>query len=504
MHTLPDAHLLALTDTSVVVGPRGVRRAGDQPPATGEVRLAPLEGETRPGERFCARFGLASPLLSGAMAHGISGPELVADVSSGGMLGFLGTAGRPPVWLLQSARDLAGRGCHLWGANLIHQPGASQQEEAIARTLVESRAPWVSLSAFVQVTPRMVGLAFQGARKEGGHLVRARELLLKTSLPAFARAALGPPSKELVLAAAAKGWLTREEALLAITHPVVDCVVLEGDSAGHTDGRQWTELFDALQAGREQLLQARRGREMWIGVAGGFGEPGEVARAWEAGADFVLVGSVMQSTRQAEQGELAKDMLVAAAPDDVGMAPAADMYEFGARVQVLTRGTSFARRANLLDTWGRAAANGLPDGEELEPSYEAITGESPQTAWEATQAFWAIRDPEVLVRAEDSRRLRAALLVRRYLGLSSRWARRGDVDRQDDFQIWCGPAQGRLNVWLTGCHLQDWRQRGARQTLELLWRASLTTVRVWSLARYELPLPAVCPVAWLMEDDDAR
>ena len=35
-----------------------------------------------------------------------------------------------------------------------------------------------------------------------------------------------------------------------------------------------------------------------------------------------------------------------------------------------------------------------------------------------------------------------ALVFRWYLGMSSRWAIEGSVERRSDYQIWCGPAQG--------------------------------------------------------------
>jgi hypothetical protein len=47
-----------------------------------------------------------------------------------------------------------------------------------------------------------------------------------------------------------------------------------------------------------------------------------------------------------------------------------------------------------------------------------------------------------------------ALIFRWYLGMSSRWAVVGDKDRAMDYQIWCGPAMGSFNDWVTGSYLK--------------------------------------------------
>lgn len=61
-----------------------------------------------------------------------------------------------------------------------------------------------------------------------------------------------------------------------------------------------------------------------------------------------MTGSINQSALEAGTSDPVKEMLAQAQLTDVAMAPAADMFELGVKVQVLKRGTMFAIRANTL------------------------------------------------------------------------------------------------------------------------------------------------------------
>ena len=48
-----------------------------------------------------------------------------------------------------------------------------------------------------------------------------------------------------------------------------------------------------------------------------------------------------------------------------------------------------------------------------------------------------------------------ALIFRWYLGLSSRWSNSGELGREMDYQIWCGPSIGAFNDWTRGTYLAE-------------------------------------------------
>jgi trans-AT polyketide synthase, acyltransferase and oxidoreductase domains len=82
-----------------------------------------------------------------------------------------------------------------------------------------------------------------------------------------------------------------------------------------------------------------------VGLAGGIATPESAAAAFAMGAAYILTGSINQSCVEAGISQEVKQLLCQVEQADVAMAPAADMFEIGARVQVLKRGTLFALRA---------------------------------------------------------------------------------------------------------------------------------------------------------------
>src|SRR5690606_24004764 len=89
-----------------------------------------------------------------------------------------------------------------------------------------------------------------------------------------------------------------------------------------------------------------------VGAAGGIATPASAAAAFSMGAAYVVTGSVNQGCLEAGTSDLVREMLARASSTDVAMAPAADMFEMGVKVQVLGRGTLFpVRAARLYDLY---------------------------------------------------------------------------------------------------------------------------------------------------------
>ena len=78
------------------------------------------------------------------------------------------------------------------------------------------------------------------------------------------------------------------------------------------------------------------------------------------GAAYVLTGSVNQACVEAGTSRSVREMLAHAGSADVAMAPAADMFEMGVKVQVLKWGTMFSVRARKLHDLYRSC-DGLDD-----------------------------------------------------------------------------------------------------------------------------------------------
>lgn len=444
------------------------------------------------GDRsFQEVHGTRFAYVAGAMANGIATVELVVAMARAGMMGFFGSAGLPFAQV-EAALDRLAREVPAgapWGVNLIHSPHEPDLENALADLYVARGVKRVSASAYMALTPAIVRLAYAGVREEGGRIVRERYVFAKISRPETARHFLQPAPARILDGLVATGRLTAEEARLASRLPVAEDITVEADSGGHTDNQVLTALFPTIASLRDALsAEHRYPRPVRVGAAGGLGTPGAVAAAFGLGAAYVLTGSVNQACVESGLCEAGRAMLAKTALGDVIMAPAADMFELGVKVQVLKRGTMFApRAARLYDVYRTyASLDAIPAAVRAELE-QRVLGRAIDAIWADTEAFFAERDPRELARAAREPKHQMALVFRWYLGLSSRWAIAGVPDRTLDYQIWCGPAMGAFNAWTAGTWLADPAQRRAVDVaLNLLEGAACISraqqLRSWGVA----------------------
>jgi PfaD family protein len=209
------------------------------------------------------------------------------------------------------------------------------------------------------------------------------------------------------------------------------------------------------------------------------------------GAAYVLTGSVNQACVESGSSDLVRKMLAQAGQADVAMAPAADMFEMGVKVQILKRGTMFAMRAAKLYEVYRAydSIEALPAAVRG-PLEKDLFREPLEAVWDKTRAFFLQRDPSQVERAEKDPKHKLALVFRSYLGQASRWANAGVPDRALDYQIWCGPAMGAFNEWTRGSFLEQPEQRTVAQIARNLLEGAAVITRAQQLRTYGVDVPA--------------
>src|SRR5204862_287224 len=199
------------------------------------------------------------------------------------------------------------------------------------------------------------------------------------------------------------------------------------------------------------------------------------AAAFAMGAAYILTGSVNQACVESGSSDIVRQMLAEAGQADVAMAPAADMFEMGVKVQVLKRGTMFPMRAAKLYELYRAYASleSLPEVERG-PLEKNLFRMPVAEVWRQTREFFLKRDPAQVPKAEADAKHKMALVFRWYLGQSSRWANAGVADRKLDYQVWCGPAMGAFNEWTKGSFLEQAKNRTVMTVaLNLLYGAAI-------------------------------
>jgi len=421
---------------------------------------APALPASRLGDtKFKHAYGLRFALYGGAMANAIASVEMVAELGNGGMLGSFGAAGLSPARLedaIVRVQEALPDGPYAF--NLIHNPYDPAMEQQAVSLYLRYGVTLVEASAFLDLTPSLVRYRLAGLRQSPeGEVITGNRIIAKLSRKEVATRFLQPAPADMVQQLLDEGRITPLQAQLAQRVPLADDITVEADSGGHTDNRPLTGLVPSLIALRDEM-QARHGfaTPVRVGAAGGISTPGSALAALMMGAAYVVTGSVNQACVEAGASEHTRALLARASMADVTMAPSADMFEMGVRVQVLKLGTMFAlRSARLYDLYTRYNAIEDIPTTEREHLEKQVFQRSLDSVWEETRAFFTQRDPSQLTRAEQDPHHKMALVFRWYLGLSSRWSNSGEKGRELDYQIWCGPSMGSFNDWTRGTYLAD-------------------------------------------------
>ena len=478
--------------------------AGDTLPILAHAPALRLAGLGDPG--FCADHRIRFPYMAGAMANGIASVELVAAAAKAGLLGSFGAAGLSVAEIekaIDRLEEELGEGQEVAVCfNLIHSPNESAHEMAVVELYLRRGIRLVEASAFMDLTPAAVLYRVSGIHRDAdGDVVVPNSIIAKVSRQEVATKWFSPPPARMLTELVAAGRITQEEAALASEIPMAQDLTAEADSAGHTDNRPALTLLPTMLALRDRLQeQFGYALPLRVGLGGGIGTPASAAAAFAMGAAYIVTGSINQACVESGSSDRVRQMLAQAQQADVIMAPAADMFEIGVKLQVIKRGTMFPMRAAKLFELYRAHGSieeiPVPERESIE---KTIFRDSLENIWAKTQQFFLAIDPSHIARAAKDAKHKMALIFRWYLGQSSRWANAGDPARQVDYQIWCGPAMGAFNEWAKGSFLEEpANRRIGAVALNLLYGAGVIT-RINSLrnqgVRLSAELAAVVPQA---------
>jgi PfaD family protein len=444
-------------------------------------RIPVLKPEHLGDDAFRRDHRLRYAYVAGAMANGIASTRLVAEMAGAGMLSFFGAAGLG-LAQIEAAIDELARAVPgaPYGFNLIHSPNEPDLEADVVDLYLRRGIRLVEASAYLRLTLPVVRYRVSGiGRDAGGRVLTPNRIIAKVSRVEVATQFFSPPPQEFLDALVRMGEITLEQARLAAGIPMAQDLTAEADSGGHTDNRPLVTLLPTLIALRDRM-QRQFGYEqaLRVGAAGGLSTPAGLAAAFAMGAAYVLTGTVNQACVESGSSDAVRRMLAQAEQADVAMAPAADMFEMGVRVQVLKRGTMFPMRAAKLYDLYRAnpGLEALPEADKAFIEKQLLRA-TIDGAWRGTREYFLARDPGQVERAERDPKHRMALVFRSYLGLSSRWANAGEPTRMMDYQVWCGPAMGAFNEWARGTFLEKPENRRVVVVAETLIHGAATHLR---------------------------
>lgn len=402
-------------------------------------------------------YNIKYPYVTGGMVHAIASKEMVVKMGNAGMIGYFGTGGlkkneiEKAILFIQNqlSRNKAS------GINIL--PGL--MEDDIIDLCLKYKIQNIEAAAYMDITPALVEYRLKGLGTDTkGRIVAKNRIMAKISRPEVARLFLSPAPYHIVNRLIGEKKITQVEATLSKNVPMADDLCIEADSGGHTDGGVASVLIPFMLKLRDSMMQKYQYiKKIRIGAAGGIGTPEAAAASFIMGADFILTGSINQCTVEAQTSDVVKNMLQDMGVQDTDYAPAGDLFETGAQVQVLKKGILFPNRANRLYQLYKYH-NSLDDidqstKKQLEQRYFKRTFDD---IYEECKKYYT---PSQIERAERNPKQKMAFVFRWYFGHATRLALQGVEECKVDFQIHCGPALGAFNKWVKNSELEKWQNR---------------------------------------------
>jgi len=433
---------------------------------------------------------------AGAMANGIASEEMVIALGREGFLGSFGAAGLVPARVQEAiARIQAALPEGPYAFNLIHSPNEPALEREGVELYLTHGVRSVESAAYLDLTPHVVRYRVAGLGLNQQNQIEIKNrIIAKVSRKEVATKFMEPPPPRLLQPLLEQGLITEEQANLSQKVPMADDITAEADSAGHTDNRPMLALLPSILALRDEL-QEKHGyaQTVRVGAAGGIGTPTAALAAFVMGAAYVVTGSVNQSCVESGASEHTKRLLGEADMADVIMAPAADMFEMGVKLQVLKRGTLFPMRAQkLYDLYAQYDSIDEIPAKEREKLEKQTFRSSLEEIWESTASYFAERDPSQIERAATRPKRKMALVFRWYLGLSSNWSNEGTAGREMDYQVWCGPSMGAFNAWVRNSCLEEVSNRKVADVARQILTGAAFGYRVQNLVTQGVRFSPAC------------
>jgi trans-AT polyketide synthase, acyltransferase and oxidoreductase domains len=449
------------------------------------IAVPPISSQNLGDPNFLAFHGVRYAYSTGAMAGGIASEEMIIALGKAKILASFGAGGLTPDRLeaaINRIQSALPNGPYAF--NLIHSPNDLAIESRAVDLYIKYGVRTVEASAFLDLTPNIVYYRAVGLGLNSANEVEIKnKVIAKISRREVATKFLQPAPQHLLKPLVEQGLITELQATLAQQVPMADDITVEADSGGHTDNRPLVCLLPSLLALRDEIqAQYNYKNPIRIGVAGGIATPQSALAGFIMGAAYIVTGSINQSCVESGSCEHTKQLLAQAEMADVMMAPAADMFEMGVKLQVLKRGTMFPLRAQKLYELYRTydSIEDIPTAER-EKLEKQVFRKSLAEVWEGTVTYLTQRNPEKLAKAVNNPKMRMALIFRWYLGLSSRWSNSGEKGRELDYQIWCGPAMGGFNDWVRGSYLAEQKNRHVVDIANHLMTGSAYLYRIHSL-----------------------
>ncbi len=423
-----------------------------------------IAGQSLGSAGFRQEYGLTYACAAGSMSHGVSSKELTVAMGKAGMLAFYGSEGLPldrvesDIRAIQQELGAGGR----YGVNLPANIADPTAEDALVDLLLKLGVGLVEATGFLQMTPALVRYRLHGARKRGdGGFDLPNRVIGRAARPEVASAFMSPAPERIVKKLLDAGKITGEQAEAARTVPVAADLCAAADGGGPTDQSVAYALMPAMFVLRQELADKHGyDRPIYLGASGGVGAPEAAAAAFTLGADFIMTGYVNQCTVESGANDAVKSMLQDINVQDTAYAPDGELFEMGAKAQVLKKGLFFPARANklyaLYQHYGSLEELDAKTRDQLQNKYFKRSFDQ---IWEEVKNHLRQTRPDEIQKAEQNPKHRMLHVFKWYFRHGRQLALSGSAEQKVDYLVYCGAASGALNQWLKATPFESWRQR---------------------------------------------
>lgn len=424
-------------------------------------------------KEFVKDYAVKYPYVAGSMCHGISSAQLVIKMAQAGFLSFLGNNGLP---LARIQELIITTKKHLYkdenfGINVDYFAGNSSRKMALIDLSIKHGVHVIEVSNYDQIGLELVKYRANGLEMKNGQITINNKILIKTSLSKTAALFMQPAPLHLLEKLLQQKDITEQQFQLCQQIPMADDICVEGDGAWiNRQAVTMIKLPEFMRLrhkfSKKQSNMFKHAGQIRIGASGGMGTPEAVAMVFAMGADFIVTGSINQCTVEARISDHAKHILQETTTDDTTYAISGELFESGAKSQIINKGSYFSARAQKLYDIYR-----LHDG---------LNDVDKKTKKHIEQHFFQ-RDcdsiiDEIMTHADskekaainNNEKLKMLKVFQWYFNHSRTLAIEGHQKQQKNYQIYCGPSMGAFNQWLEGGPFEKWQNRHVDQIAALL------------------------------------
>ncbi|MFI5910741.1 nitronate monooxygenase [Dactylosporangium sp. NPDC051541] len=256
---------------------------------------------------------VSSPVLAAPMAGGPSTPELVVAAAGAGSLGFLAAGYRTAVALAAQLDQVSGAlGGNAFGVN-VFAPNPVPVDPSAFRRYAEELRPEADVFGLDLAGAALVENDDDWAAKVG--------LLLARPAPVVSFTFALPPA-ETVTALRRAGTVVLQTVTSTVEAQAaarlgVDGLIVQSAAAGAHSGTFTPRTFPTFRNLSDLVASVRSVVDLPLIAAGGVGTPQDVTAALAAGAEHVMVGTVLLRTDESGASPVHKSALAAGAGDTV-------------------------------------------------------------------------------------------------------------------------------------------------------------------------------------------